>query len=1124
MNIKILINKSNNYQDLHNHLSKVSNKLKGDLFEEFCILVFKFHPYYKNNTKETYLLKNIPLNILNQLNLPQNDIGIDVIIVTNDNKYYAIQVKFRNNRNTNINYDELSTFVGTSFGIANNIDQAFYFSNTYPINKQIQRSKVVPIYGDFFDNLPDNFFLDLKNYFNNQNVNRILVTPRAYQQEIINITKEHFEKEDKAIIEMATGTGKTNTSYWIDKEMNNKLTIILVPSLYLLSQFYKSYCYQTTDEKVNCKFILVGSDADVQDENIGENVGLLLSTDPNKICNHISDDEKTFIISTYQSSDKLLESLRLYLLDVDLCIFDEAHKTVGNCDKKWNGMIITKDVMIKKKLFMTATPKVYNFNKKVNKKLVEEDIEEIKKEESEDEIEYMSDEESNYIAMEDNDYIEDIDEDNESYTEDNESYMVEESYEDEDNYSAAEESNTEDITEEEIIEEEDDDAQILSMCNEKIYGKLIYKYSIDRAIQEKYLNDYQLITAYTDNKYIEDYLNNKIYVRIKELDTTLNTEYLASALMILEVMNKKECNHLITYHNNIKNSKIFVKVLESLKNYYDIGNELEIFQLDGGNSMHARNKIINSFKAAEYAIIASCRTLCEGIDIPKVDSVCFCDSKNSCSVINVVQSVGRSLRLCEGKGISKILVPVILNSLEDDAKKFRDVIRILKCLKDSDNRIVEYFSGVDNKVGGFDLVKGYNFNSEIVLDEVGDLDIWREGVKIVLWNNVDGFEYKKNLLFEYCDKFNKVPETKIKYNDVNIGMWIHDIKKKIKCKENHIYKKLSYHNLLKLNLDKFLENKEKNSKEKLSFDEWKSLLFEYCDKNKELPKRNLMYKNKNINQWLSDQKKKIKTNNSIYEKLSENNLVKNNLDEYLVKYLISKNKKKLSFNESTGILFEYCNKFNKTPTQHTTYNTVNIGCWFQDQKKKIDNYENDIYIKLSINSIVKNHLDEYLKKCEKNKNKKKFNFNDSIKLLFEYCNEYKLVPKHNTVYRDVSIGKFLNNQKRLINSQDNEPYKKLSINKIIKNNLDEYLHKCKKNYKKKFNFDESMILLFQYCDENNKIPFQSEIYNNYSIGKWYCHQKQKICSINDEKYIKLSNHILVKNNLDLYLKRKKLKL
>lgn len=82
MNIKILINECKNYQDLHKRLSTLTDKLKGELFEEFCVLVFKFHPYYKNITKEAYLLKNVPLQILDKLNLPKNDIGIDVIVVT----------------------------------------------------------------------------------------------------------------------------------------------------------------------------------------------------------------------------------------------------------------------------------------------------------------------------------------------------------------------------------------------------------------------------------------------------------------------------------------------------------------------------------------------------------------------------------------------------------------------------------------------------------------------------------------------------------------------------------------------------------------------------------------------------------------------------------------------------------------------------------------------------------------------------------------------------------------------------------------------------------------------------------------------------------------------------------
>jgi nicotinamide mononucleotide adenylyltransferase len=110
--------------------------------------------------------------------------------------------------------------------------------------------------------------------------------------------------------------------------------------------------------------------------------------------------------------------------------------------------------------------------------------------------------------------------------------------------------------------------------------------------------------------------------------------------------------------------------------------------------------------------------------------------------------------------------------------------------------------------------------------------------------------------------------------------------------------------------------------------------------------------------WLNDQKKKINdTNNDFYIKLSENIYVKKSLDDCL------KNKdKKLTWNEWKDLLFEFCDINKKCPLFKQQYKNNNIGMWLNDQKKKINDTNNDFYIKLSENIYVKKSLDDYLKK------------------------------------------------------------------------------------------------------------------------------------------------------------------
>ena len=135
------------------------------------------------------------------------------------------------------------------------------------------------------------------------------------------------------------------------------------------------------------------------------------------------------------------------------------------------------------------------------------------------------------------------------------------------------------------------------------------------------------------------------------------------------------------------------------------------------------------------------------------------------------------------------------------------------------------------------------------------------------------------------------------------------------------------------------------------------------------------------------------------------------------------------------LLFEYCIKYNKTPSQKKKYKNQNIGQWLQNQKSKIKSNKDKIYTELSENKYVKESLDNYLNPL------KKWNYCKDI--LFEYCDYYKIRPLHNITYKNNNIGSWLQTQKKKIKSNTEEIYIKLSENKYVKQSLDKYLEYLK---------------------------------------------------------------------------------
>lgn len=290
------MHKCKTFDDLYTVTKTLTPKQKGDLFEIVCLYIFKLSPLLNNDLQEIWMYKDIPANIRKSLDLPEKDKGIDILAKIK-NQYCAIQCKFRQDPNQCVPWKDLATFFGLSFGINDKIKSGFLITNTYDICDEVEKStKVRPIYGDFFDNLPDNFF---RNICNNMSKKKLFTytqkKPFPYQAECIKKSFEHYttvveesddnistdeedddniedndeeeyiDDEDKldptrGYIEMACGSGKSLTSYWIDKSLNNKKTVVFVPSLYLLSQFYSDWINQSYAEGCKIKYLLVGSE------------------------------------------------------------------------------------------------------------------------------------------------------------------------------------------------------------------------------------------------------------------------------------------------------------------------------------------------------------------------------------------------------------------------------------------------------------------------------------------------------------------------------------------------------------------------------------------------------------------------------------------------------------------------------------------------------------------------------------------------------------------------------------------------------------------------------------------------------------------------------------------------
>lgn len=187
-------------------------------------------------------------------------------------------------------------------------------------------------------------------------------TPRPHQSEAIHDVIHGFDTSDRGQLIMACGTGKTLTALWVFEHLQPQVSLVLVPSLSLLSQTVYEWAQNTTQP---WSYICVCSDQTVNrkgDEPIStvDEIPFKVTTDPNLIERFIATPGQKVIFCTYQSSEQVAVALSWQKTSFDLVICDEAHRLAGRTDAKYSIALNEERLRAKKRLFMTATPRVYS--------------------------------------------------------------------------------------------------------------------------------------------------------------------------------------------------------------------------------------------------------------------------------------------------------------------------------------------------------------------------------------------------------------------------------------------------------------------------------------------------------------------------------------------------------------------------------------------------------------------------------------------------------------------------------------------------------------------------------------------------------------------------------------------
>ena len=168
---------------------------------------------------------------------------------------------------------------------------------------------------------------------------------------------------------MACGTGKTLLALWAAESTQAKRVLVLVPSLNLLRQTLHEWA-KWTNWGERFRYLCVCSDPKVakgidEIEIRPEDADFPVRTDPAIVGRFLdgSGDAVSVVFCTYQSAPVVGKAMQ-GRQPFDLGIFDEAHKTTGREGIRYAFALHDKNLPIRKRLFLTATPRHYDIGKR----------------------------------------------------------------------------------------------------------------------------------------------------------------------------------------------------------------------------------------------------------------------------------------------------------------------------------------------------------------------------------------------------------------------------------------------------------------------------------------------------------------------------------------------------------------------------------------------------------------------------------------------------------------------------------------------------------------------------------------------------------------------------------------
>jgi predicted helicase len=642
-----------------------SERDKGDRFERLMQTYLLTDPKYTSKLKKVWLWSEFH----GKNDLGGGDTGIDLVAVTYDGDYWAIQCKCYQ-EDSIIDKPSVDSFLSTSSREFKNeqykttkFAHRLWISTTNkwgPNATEAIKNQNPPVTRINLYDLQEApvDWLKLEKGIHGEASRNAKKSLRPHQQQALELTHKHFKKADRGKLIMACGTGKTFNSLRIaENETKGKgLILFLVPSIALLGQTLREWSADA-NELINA--ICICSDPEISKKKTKNDdsdnfsvvdLALPASTNTKDIVSqfkYIKEHGKkgmTVVFSTYQSIEVIARAQKEIIKngfgEFDLIICDEAHRTTGvslsgEDESAFTKVHDNKFIKAKKRLYMTATPRLY------------------------------SDDAKSKAAQA--------------------------------------------------------DALLCSMDDANLYGDEIYRIGFGEAVERDLLTDYKVLILTLSDKDVPP----AVQKMISDKENEINTDDASKLIGCINALSKQilgdegvikntdpePMRRAVAFCSSIAISKKITATYNTATEAYinSLPTEkkeqmvsLASNHIDGTMSAPQRDELLSWLKSDmdenECRILTNVRCLSEGVDVPSLDAVMFLSARNS--QVDVVQSVGRVMRKSPGKKYGYIIIPVVVPSdveadkALDDNERYKVVWTVLNALRAHDDR----FNATVNKI------------------------------------------------------------------------------------------------------------------------------------------------------------------------------------------------------------------------------------------------------------------------------------------------------------------------------------------------------------------------------------------------------------------------------------------